>query len=502
LRQSEESLATTLYSIAEAVIATDADGLVTRLNPVAEVLTGWRQDDAVGKPLEQIFATIDAQTREARACPVGRVLHGETVVSSSDHTLLVARDGSERVIVQSTAPIRDRQGHIAGVVLVFRDQTAEKRAAQQLHESETRLRQHEKLGAIGQLAGGVAHDFNNQLTGILGFAELLAARIRDPQQVRSLDHIIQAALRSAELTKQLLSFARKGKVLSVPVRLHEVIHQVVALLSHSIDKRIRIVTFLEAQPDTVQGDPGQLQNALLNLALNARDAMPTGGELRFSTCITAENPSEIVLSVGDTGSGMDDETKRHLFEPFFTTKDPGKGTGLGLAAVYGAIQSHGGAIAVDSAIGRGTVFTLRLPLHHVKAEVQVEPVPAMQIGHASILVVDDEDAVRHLLKEMLEGLGYRVSTCVDGIEAVERFRTDWRDIDLVILDLVMPRLGGSEVFAAMREIDPDLRVLLSSGFSLDGEAQAMLATGACGFIQKPFRSADLARQVTEILRGS
>jgi two-component system, cell cycle sensor histidine kinase and response regulator CckA len=508
LRRSEESLETTLDSIADAVIATDEVGRVTRLNPVAEGLTGWRQAEAVGTPLDRIFSMIDEQARSVCESPVSRVVRGETVVGTGVRTLLLDRRGGERPIAHSTAPIRDRQGSIVGVVLVFRDQTAERQASQRLQDSEMRLRQHEKLGAIGQLAGGIAHDFNNQLTGILGFAELLSTRVRDPTLLRPLDHIMQAAQRSADLTRQLLSFARKGKVLTVTVRMHEVIQQVVDLLAHSIDKRIHIVTDLQAAPDTVLGDPGQLQNALLNLALNARDAMPNGGELRFSSRIIEKPPKEegsgprgscLQIDVCDTGIGMDAETRRHIFEPFFTTKEAGKGTGLGLASVYGAVRSHGGTVRVASEPGHGSRFSVLLPLLTDVIPESRQAAPAGRHDGASILVVDDDDAVRLLLVELLGGLGYHVTACVDGAEAVERFRSGWRDIDLVILDLVMPRMGGGEVFTAMKAIDPSLRVLLISGYSSQGAAQAILEEGACGFVAKPFHAADLGRQIEEAL---
>jgi CheY-like chemotaxis protein len=364
------------------------------------------------------------------------------------------------------------------------------------------------MGAIGQLAGGVAHDFNNQLTGILGYAELLAKRLAEPEAKRSAERIAQAALRASDLTRQLLAFARKGKYLTVTVHVHELIHEVVGLLAHSIDKRIRIEERQGAAVDTVLGDPSQLQNALLNLALNARDAMPEGGELSFVTRIEEHEGDDelpagryLAVVVADTGVGMSAEVQGHLFEPFFTTKEPGKGTGLGLAAVYGAVQSHGGAIAVDSAPGRGSAFTIRLPLRRSASSMSLPVLAPAKTAEAHILVVDDEELVRSLLTEMLRGSGYRVTTCADGVEAVDLYRQSWQGIDLVILDMVMPRLGGAETFAALRAVSPSVRVLLSSGYSLGGEAQALLDQGVRGFVQKPFRAADLLRQIGEILRG-
>lgn len=510
LRESEESLATTLDSIGDGVIATDAAGKVYRMNPVAESLTGWPLREAIGRPIAEVFTVQHESDRRSIDSPMSRILKGEPVIDRGEQSLLLSRDGKELSISASAAPIRSRNGTMVGAVLVFNDQTAAKAAAQRLHDSEQRLRQHEKLGAIGQLAGGVAHDFNNQLTGILGFAELLSKRLSDPNHLRSTGYIIKSALRAAELTKQLLSFSRKGRHTTTKVQMHDVVHEVAALLAHSIDKRIEIRMELRATPDSVLGDFSQLQNALLNLAINARDAMPHGGILTFSTATESrtreddggEQPHDnyVVVDVTDTGIGMDSAAQRHLFEPFYTTKAPGKGTGLGLAAVYDVVQGHAGRIDVRSEPGRGSTFSIRLPLHRSGSSTVAPACSPTPTGTAHVLIVDDEEMVRTLLADTLMDHGYRTSVCSDGEAALAYLGQPGSSVDLVILDMVMPGCSGAETFSRLQSSYPRIRVLISSGYSLNGEAQSLLDQGARGFIQKPFHATELSALVATALK--
>ncbi|HAE37245.1 MAG TPA: hypothetical protein DCG57_01250 [Candidatus Riflebacteria bacterium] len=378
---------------------------------------------------------------------------------------------------------------------------------------EERVRQGEKMEAIGQLAGGVAHDFNNQLSGILGYAELLAKKLdNEPQLKKMAESIMTSALRSADLTRQLLAFARKGKFVSTPVDTHHLIAEVISLLQHSIDRRITIIQQLEAEIPVVAGDPGQLQNAILNLAINARDAMPDGGTLSFFTANIDFHEkvrghdlppgSYLQICVTDTGTGMNEEVKSRLFEPFFTTKQHGKGTGLGLAASYGAIKNHGGAISVYTEMHKGTTFRVLLPTgnHDGQSEVQISKSSGRIPGKGNIMLVDDETIVREATAKMLEDLGYKVLECRDGEEAAELFRAISHDVDAVILDMVMPRLAGPETFAAMRKIKPDVKVLLASGFSINGAASGLLKAGAAGFLQKPYQIEELSQKLHETLK--
>ncbi|NLF95796.1 MAG: response regulator [Candidatus Riflebacteria bacterium] len=379
---------------------------------------------------------------------------------------------------------------------------------------EDRLRQGEKMEAIGQLAGGVAHDFNNQLSGMLGFSELLAKKLEhEPQLKKMAESIRSAVLHSADLTRQLLAFARKGKFVSRPVDVHHLIAEVISLLQHSIDRRITIRQQLSATAPIAMGDPGQLQSALLNLALNARDAMPDGGELSFSTANVEFREkvrghdlppgSYLQINVTDTGTGISEEIKNRLFEPFFTTKQQGKGTGLGLAATYGAIRNHGGAISVYSEINKGTTFRVLLPAgkHGGQTPIQVNQTTGRIPGKGNILLVDDETVVREATARMLEDLGYKVLECRDGEEAVDLFRAVSQDVDAVVLDMVMPRLAGPETFEAMRAINPNVKILLASGFSINGAASRLLKAGAAGFLQKPYQIEELSQKLHEILKS-
>jgi signal transduction histidine kinase/ActR/RegA family two-component response regulator len=411
----------------------------------------------------------------------------------------------------STFPIKDDQGNVRNVIEYVKDITEQRRLEQQ-------LRQVEKMEAIGQLAGGIAHDFNNQLAGIVGFADLLRREVAgDPNLAELADDILKGAKRATELTSQLLAFARKGKYRVIPVDIHALIGEVVALLSRSIDKRITIQQQLDARASIVDGDPSQLQNTLLNLGLNARDAMPEGGELTLATETVdldtdycRRNMFEIRpgtylrICVTDTGMGMDPETVNHVFEPFFTTKESGKGTGMGLAAVYGTIRNHHGAVNVYTEQGHGSTFSVYLPLSDTADPVDgerrdQEQEPVKGTGH--ILLVDDEEVVLDSGARMLRRLGYTVATCGNGADAVKLYRGTWENVDAVILDMVMPVMGGKETFSEMKKINPGVQVLLSTGYSLNGEAQVIVDMGAKGFIQKPFRTAELSHKLANITNG-
>ncbi len=409
------------------------------------------------------------------------------------------------VVVDGTVTAHFDVPGIGGLVLNLRDVTEQV-------QLEARLRQSEKMDAIGQLAGGVAHDYNNQLAGIMAAADLLAARLEDPALRGWAEQISQAALRSADLTRKLLAFARKGQYRSDVVDVAAVLSDVAELLRHSIDKRIDIELDLEPAARCTMGDASLLQNAFLNLALNARDAMPSGGKLRLglhrcfldAEAVSSVSPDlrpgyYLCAHVVDDGVGMDEDTRARMFEPFFTTKGPGKGTGMGLPSVYGTVGSHGGAISVRTAPGEGTRFDVYLPETQARSRKGVMIRPTEPAGRSmKIMVVDDEPAVRTVLARLVQELGHSATTCSDGMEAVERFRELGSDVDLVILDMVMPRQDGRETFYALRELDPAVNVLISSGFTVEGGAQELLEQGAVGFLQKPF---DLGR-LSEALRAA
>lgn len=419
-----------------------------------------------------------------------------------EYAICRKNDGQVRQVIGRGNIIYDLQGNPASVVGIVQDIT-------ERYALEERLRHTEKLDAIGQLAGGIAHDFNNQLASILGFAQILETKLSDDTHLRYVRNIEQSALRSADLTKQLLAFARKGKYISVPVQIHALIHEVISLLGHTLDKKISIHEHLNATDDTTRGDPSQLQNAILNLAINARDAMPKGGTLTFTTSNVVLKPQEIdpdivggtyvYVQVADTGIGMNTEVIAHLFEPFFTTKPQGKGTGLGLPAVYGAMKNHKGAITVLSTPGNGSTFSFYLPLLSGSPESASKNTRSVTDHTHNILFVDDEANIRSLVSDMLQFHGHTVCVCSDGQEAITTFQARPNDFDLVILDLIMPKLSGHETFRALRAINPKIKVLLCSGYSLSEQAQEILEEGAVGFLQKPFLLEELHQKIAEVL---
>jgi nitrogen-specific signal transduction histidine kinase/CheY-like chemotaxis protein len=402
----------------------------------------------------------------------------------------------------------------------FRDVTERKQAEAKNKEMSEQLQQAQKMEAIGRLAGGIAHDFNNQLMCIMGYAEILSEQLDDNMLKNDAEFIIEATKRAARLTSNLLAFSRKGKYLSEPTNVHKVIEDVFTILERTIDKKISLKKVLNANPDTINGDPTQIQNSLLNLAINARDALPSGGEIIFKTeivniedikdifknndeCDKMKKGDYLKISVADNGIGINDDTIKHIFEPFFTTKPIGKGTGMGLASVYGTTKSHNGLIKVDSKPGKGATFSLFFPLidneSTFKKLAGTVDVTRTLKKEANILVVDDEEIIRILLSRTLSSLGYKVVTCKDGLEALEYYRHSWKDIDVVILDIIMPKMNGNEAFFKMQAINKEIKAIVISGFSIDGEAQDLLDAGVKGFIQKPFETNILSKMLTEIL---
>jgi signal transduction histidine kinase/CheY-like chemotaxis protein len=378
---------------------------------------------------------------------------------------------------------------------------------------QARLREGEKLRALGQLAGGIAHDFNNQLNAILGSAALLERHIEGrPQARQHLDLLVGCAQRSADLTRQLLAFARKGNQHHVPVNCERLVDEVIELLSHSLDKRIRIQVSRPGAAAVVHGDPSLLQSGVLNLGLNAGDAMPEGGVLTFELGHehvggpgqrSARLPAGryVVLRVRDTGAGMSAATRARLFEPFFTTKPDG--VGMGLAALFGTVQAHGGTITVESEPGRGTTFEILLPAVDV---AQVEgalavPVDAgadISLQGTRVLLADDEAVVLLATKRLLEHLGCKVTACRNGREAVEAVRTAAQDFDVLLMDHGMPGLSGAEALREIRALGSRLPVLIASGYAVDAHPGGF--DDAQGFLPKPFMARDLTAALAAVLR--
>lgn len=426
-------------------------------------------------------------------------------------------DGSWRVILgRGRVSARDAAGKPIRMSGTNSDITAVREAEQERQRLEAALLQREKLSAIGQLAGGVAHDFNNQLTTVLGCAELLMAEEQVPEKRELVADILAAAMRSADLTRKLLSFSRQGKIQRSDVDVHALVAEVVGVLRRSIDRRIRIETRLEAPSPVVKGDAADLQNALLNLALNARDAMPTGGVLTFQTenAVVGNHASSaedlapgryLVLSVIDTGHGISPEVRSRLFEPFFTTKHAGQGTGMGLPSVYGTARAHQGAIRVASEVGQGSVFSLHLPAVERGTPVARRPSEIPGVPPCRVLVVDDEPLVREQLARSLRSMGHEVDLFARGADGIARLRKAPQAYEVAIVDVSMPEMSGRETLASMRQVAPGVRFIVASGFAQQGEVQTALDEGAAAFLAKPFFRAALAQALAQALaspRGS
>ncbi|GMQ57570.1 hypothetical protein AN1V17_19650 [Vallitalea sediminicola] len=389
------------------------------------------------------------------------------------------------------------------IILIIRDVTNERNL-------ENMVRQTEKLSAIGQLVGGIAHDFNNQLMAISGAVSIIKTKYAERKEcMKYIDYIEKCSNNSASLVNRLLTFSRESDYKLVPIDLHGIIKSVVEILERSIDKKIRIETSLEAEKHMILGDESQIQNTILNIGINARDALLNGGQLIFKTynvmewdcdknIDTKKQKPTIVTIVSDTGIGMSEEVKKHLFEPFFTTKDIGKGTGMGLAMAFGVIKNHGGYISVNSVIDVGTDFTIKLPVLDEREYIPVNEEERLIKGVEKILVVDDEEMIRDLLQEMIEMLGYEVITFGDGFESLYYYKNHISDINLVLLDVVMPNISGKELVNEFYNINEDVRVGFLSGYGFDRMDKG-ITDKIVGFINKPINIEELSLKIREML---
>jgi len=506
MRQSKENLRITLESIGDAVIATDVQGNVTTLNPVAVKLTGWSLEEAKGQPLQEVFNIINALTREKADNPFNKVMATGEIVGLANHTALISKNGVEYQIADSGAPILDINRKIVGVVLVFRDVTKE-------YELRDRLNHSQKMDAIGQLAGGVAHDFNNMLGAILGAADVLGRRIEDEKAKKFNGIIIDCEERASNLVDKLLSFARKQPESSTKVDLHEILMDTVTILKNTIDKRISIKITLDSEKSMVIGDPSQLQSIFINLGINSSHAMTSGGEIFITTSLVELDqkdcdvssfqlyPGEYIqVDFRDTGTGIPKEALPRIFEPFFTTKEQGQGTGLGLAAVLGTVQQHQGSVTVYSEAGKGTSFCILLPAAR-EGSVSKKAAKAEKTGSGRILVIDDEIAMLATAQAILEDLGYEVELAEDGQMGLDIFKTNSELFDLVLLDMIMPKMNGRDCFFELREINPDIKIVLTSGFTLENDLNDIKEAGLSGFVRKPYRSTALSQIVYDILKS-
>lgn len=640
-REAHERFETILYSIGDAVIVTDVQSCVSQMNPVAEHLTGWKEAEALGKPLEEVFRIINEETRQTVTNPVWRVLSEGKVVGLANHTVLIARDGTERPIADSGAPVRDERGKVAGVVLVFRDQSAEYAAQKALRDSEAQysdlfrnmtegvalheiicdaqgvpidyrflkvnpaferltelsaeriighrvlevlpgtesywikaygdvatggnaihfenysaalgrhfrvtafcpranqfctifedvsllkkneqerqnlerqLQESQRIEAVGRLAGGVAHDFNNMLAVIVGNAELAREHLDAASPIHAdLLEIIKAGRRSAELVKQLLAFARRQTIAPRVLDLNETIAGMLTMLKRIIGETVRLDWTPSPDLWAVKLDPSQVDQVLVNLTVNARDAMNGVGTVEISTAnasfphATPEVPLDIPygdyvqLRICDTGCGMDNITRAHIFEPFFTTKPNGTGTGLGLSTVYGIVKQNRGFVQVSSKPGAGTRFDIYLPRHRNKRLVEKLAValPACgQAGTETILLVEDEPSLLALTQTLIRNLGYTVLAAGCPDEAIKLSESFGGTIHLLLTDVVMPGMSGRDLWRWLIRRRPNLKALFVSGYTADIIAHHGGVDDHTLFLQKPFSRESLAAKLRDIL---
>ena len=509
LRESEEQSRTILESIEEGCFETDIDGNLTFFsNPFLKIL-GYSRNELLGMNTGK-YTSPDTAEKMTRITERLKETGKPENVTDYD---VIRKDGRNVSLELSVSLLEDQDGLPMGYRGVLRDVSERKKTEEEKHKLETQLQQAQKMESIGTLAGGIAHDFNNILMGIQGNASLMLLKIESEhpnyEKIKNIERYVQ---NGTELTKQLLGFARRGKYLIKATDLNEIIHKSSSLFART-KKEIRVHTDLYENLWTAEVDRGQIEQVLLNLYVNAWQAMSNGGDLYLKTKNVILNRSYakpykvkpgryVKISVSDTGVGIDKETQERIFEPFFTTKEMGRGTGLGLASVYGIIKSHGGYINVYSEKERGTIFTIYLPASEKGVLTEEKGAPAALIkGTGMILLIDDEKMILDVGLELLEELGYTVLSAMSGQEAIDAYQKNQDNIDLVIMDMIMPGMGGGETFDRLKEINPEVKVLLSSGYSINGQATKILRRGCDGFIQKPFNMNQLAKKVQKILAG-
>ncbi len=489
LREANDTLHALFQASPLAIYTFDPEGLLRSWNAAAERTFGWTEVEIIGRPALMAPGPLAEHALELHA----RLMRGESFTGVEAQR--VRKDGIPVEVSLSGAPLRDRGGAIAGCVLVALDVTERKRLEEQ-------LRQAQKIEAIGRLAGGVAHDFNNLLTGITGYSDLLAEELpADGSSRELLAEIQKAADRAALLTGRLLAFTRKQVVAPHAIDVNAVLGDLGPLLRRLIGEDVELAFRLSPEPATIRADTSQLQQVIINLAVNARDAMPTGGRLLLQTeRLDGDGTAEILLTVADTGEGMTEQVRAHLFEPFFTTKAVGKGTGLGLSTVYGIVRQLDGTIDVESVPGRGTTFRIRVPAEAQPPDPDpIAPAAESPRGSETILLAEDDPSVRALVLRVLRKHGYTVLEASDGDEAFQLASLHGDAIQLLLTDVIMPRVSGGELAQRWRARWPDGRILFMSGHADDAIVRHGVAVGAVAFLQKPFTTAQLARKVREVL---
>lgn len=487
-----------LNSSADAIIIYDLEGRAEYINPVFTQIFGWTLEELKGKRIpflpeierESTMAIIKDLVEKGTPC------HGF-------ETKRYTKDGRLLEVSISASRYDDHKGNSAGTLVILRDISEKKKF-------EAHMQYVERMRAVSTLAGGIAHDFNNLMMGMLGNISLILYEIEPSHpfygNLKNIEKLIQSG---SKLTKQLLGYARKGKYEVKPINLNQIVKDNSETLGRT-RKNITIHRELAQDLFPVKADESQIEQVLINLYINAADAMPDGGDLFLQTMNVTHREMKnksydpkpgnyVLLQVTDKGTGMDEKTIERIFEPFFTTKEMGRGSGLGLASVYGIIKGHGGYIDVDSEKGHGTTFLIYLPATDQSVQKTMETDERIIKGDETVLLVDDEEVVIDVGVQLLKKLGYNVLEAGSGKEAIRVFSEKSDKVDIVILDMIMPDIGGGEVYDRIKEIDPKVRVLLSSGYSIDGQATDILERGCNGFVQKPFNMKVMSTKIREIL---
>ena len=504
LRESEERSRTMFAAAPTAIMLFDRTGKILSANRSAESLFGYSEQEMIGK-LPTTFRHPDDVDHGDDA--FGQLIRGERD-SYRREASFVTKWGATVVVHLATALVRDADGKPAYVIGMAEDVTEQR-------QLEEQLRQSQKLEAIGRLAGGVAHDFNNMLTAIGGYTALALEQAETGSTLRGdLDEIRKATDRAALLTRQLLAFSRKQVLMPELLNLNGVVLELEAMLRPLLGEDVTLTMQLDPGLGPIEADPGQLHQVVMNLVVNASDAMPNGGGITIATanCDVGENDDSIepghyvTLAVRDTGEGIDEQTLRQIFEPFFTTKDAGKGTGLGLATVYGIVKQTGGYVAVESELGIGSAFTIylrradglvRQPVEPEPAPIVAEPVVVTATASTRVLVVEDEDVIRGLVDQVLRGEGYEVLLAADGDEAIALAGSN--RVDVLLTDLTMPGIGGHELADRLRAGAPGLKVLFMSGFAEGNDFSTSGLPPATAFLEKPFTFTMLSERMRELV---
>ncbi len=505
LRTSEEKYRLHFENVSDVIYSVDRDLRILSISPSVKDVLGYEPEALVGTSIQE-FDLMTPASRRAAIEDTRQVLrHGHIEPSIYE---FIAKDGTQKLGEVSGAPLI-QEGKVVSVVSVARDVTERVEMERQLHRQE-------RLAVVGKLAAGIAHDFRNLLTTISLYAEMT---LREPalsrEVARKLRIIIGESHKAADLVQQMLDFSARGAIDAGPLALTDHVREVADILRHTIPESIRISVASVADPIVVNADPGRIQQVLTNLALNARDAMPDGGELTFDISLLTlheDDPPPVAdmdagewacLTVNDTGTGMTEEVKAHLFEPFFTTKEAGRGTGLGLAQVYGIIvHQHGGAIGVASEVGEGTTLALYLPVTHDSQAELAPPRPEAPQGRGeTILLVEDQEKLRAAVSSLLRSLGYKVYAAPNGAEALRMYRELWQGsgIDLVISDVVMPEMSGQALARALKEINPGVRLMAMTGYPLGEIVPALREIGFLDIVGKPLDTDTFARVVRATL---